>query len=168
MWRARMVVWCLFDFSKSSYFLSSRKTWYGLSSCEVGYTVQGVMLCVTCSGNCVHYGEVTQLVSEYKPFLFAVGGPAEKAGLKKNDVVISVNGQSVLHYSHRDVVSLIYHTETPGVWLSVCEPTQRSSLGENFGRSLGSFSMSQSTPILQRNMMEPRRTAYRDGPPPRY
>ena len=50
------------------------------------------------------------------PHLFAVGGLASspareryQAGLKKNDVVISVNGQSILHYSHQDVVSL---TET--------------------------------------------------------
>ena len=127
------------------------------------------MLCVTCSANCVVTLLLGKLVYiKYTPHLFAVGGPAEKAGLKKNDVVISVNGQSILHYSHQDVVSLIYHTETPGVWLSVCEPTQRSSHGGNCGRSLGHFSMSQSTPILQRNMVEPRRTGYRDGPPPRY
>ena len=103
---------------------------------------------------------------------FSIGGPAEKAGLKKNDVVISVNGRSVTHCSHKEVVGIIYHTQTPGVWLSVCEPSQKSSLGYEGGggrrRGLGNFSMSQSTPVLPRYTMEPRRNAYKDGPPPRY
>ena len=77
---------------------------------------------------------LSKLVYECTPYLFAVGGPAEKAGLRKNDIIISVNGQSILHYSHQDVVSLIHHTETPGVWLSVCEPTQRVR-GKSEGRS---------------------------------
>ena len=107
------------------------------------------------------------------------GGPAEKAGLKKDEVVISVNGQDVTQCSHQEVVSIISNTPTPGVWLTVCDPTQTAEprristdnrLGFNRVQSLGSLSsLSQSTPVIPRNMMDPRKPPYVDNsPPPKY
>ena len=44
---------------------------------------------------------LSKSVYEYTSYLFAVGGPAKKAGLKKNNVLISAHEPaSILHYSH--------------------------------------------------------------------
>lgn len=103
--------------------------------------------------------------------LLPPGGSAEKAGLKKNDVVIAVNGLSVTNFSHHDVVSIIHTTQSPGVWLQVCDPPtpSKSAYGNRFQSNLGHFSFSQSTPILDRTPSEPMRRAYINGDsPPRY
>ncbi|KAL5471520.1 hypothetical protein EMCRGX_G029643 [Ephydatia muelleri] len=83
------------------------------------------------------------------------GGAAERAGLRQSDIVVAVNGLSVVHLSHREVVSLINHTSGSSVWLSVCEPTNRPHHSQpghaHTGRKgLGNF-MSQSSPALPRN-----------------
>lgn len=108
------------------------------------------------------------------------GGPADRAGLKKDEIVIAVNGQDVTQCSHQEVVRIISNTPTPGVWLTVCDPSQtaeprqiqsnaiNSRLGFNRVQSLGSFSLSQSTPVIPRNMMDPRKPYTDDPPPPKY
>ena len=50
--------------------------------------------------------------THFNPFLFqvekiVVGSPAEAAGLKVRDFLISVNGKDVLECKHAQVVSLI-------------------------------------------------------------
>ncbi len=114
-----------------------------------------------------------------------VGGPAEKAGLKKDEVVIAVNGQDVTQCSHAEVVTIISNTPTPGVWLTVCDSNQTAeprqiqqqpSINNQLGfsrvqslGSIGSFSLSQSTPVIPRNIMEPRKPHFKDdSPPPKY
>lgn len=112
-------------------------------------------------------------------YLFAVGGPAERAGLKKQEVVVAVNGQDTTFLSHHDVVSIIFSTKTPGVWLTVCEGPESSApaphtpptggagsrLALNRVHSLGSYSMSQSTPVFPRNMTDSRYSTADDSPP---
>lgn len=100
---------------------------------------------------------------------FLVGGPADKAGLKTQEVVIAVNAQDTTELSHQEVVSIISNTKTPGVWLTVCEGPEDSTgrgqpsipalpqsinnrLGFNRVHSLGSISMS--TPMIPRNMTD--------------
>lgn len=79
------------------------------------------------------------------------------------------------------MVSIIFNTKTPGVWLTVCDGPQSSGQGQappnalpsgnrlGFTRvhSLGSFSMSQSTPVIPRNMTDsgPRYSSAEDSPP---
>ena len=115
----------------------------------------------------------------------STGGPAERAGLKKDEVVIAVNGQDVTQCSHAEVVTIISNTPTPGVWLTVCDSNQtaeprqiqqQSSINNHLGfsrvqslGSIGSFSLSQSTPVIPRNIMEPRKPHLTDdSPPPKY
>ena len=91
------------------------------------------------------------------PYSLPPGGAAERAGLRQNDIVVAVNGRSVVQLSHKEVVSLINHTSGSSVWLSVCEPTNRP---HHFrpshappGRSgLGNFRISQSSPALPRSI----------------
>ena len=110
------------------------------------------------------------------------GGPADRAGLKKNEVVVAVNNNDITNFSHQDVVGLIANNPSPGIWLTVCEPVEAPRMNvrhydtppqaPSFGRvsSLGTLSMSQSTPMINRgNFSEPRRIyANDDSPPPRY
>ena len=91
-----------------------------------------------------------------------------------------MNGQDTTNLSHHEVVTIIFNTKTPGVWLTVCEGPQSagtsvtpstnsitagSRLGINRVRSLGStLSVSYSTPSFPRSMAD-----YNDGgPPPKY
>ena len=121
-------------------------------------------------------------ISLYLCLVFVAGGPADRAGLKKQEFVIAVNGQSTLNCSHHEVVSIIFNTKTPGVWLTVCDGPQSSSQGQpplhalpsgnrlGFTRvhSLGSFSMSQSTPVIPRNMTDSPRYSSAEDSPPKY
>lgn len=109
------------------------------------------------------------------PLLFLPGGPAVRAGLQKDDIVLSVNGRDVRDYSHIDVVSLIANTPSPSVWLCVCDPPQRPYRQQSpaIRAGLGSFHMSQSSPALQRGMMDPsppnkRWGGYIHDSPPKY
>lgn len=95
--------------------------------------------------------------------------------MKKQEVVIAVNGQDTTDLSHHDVVSIIFNTKTPGVWLTVCEgpqssrtaytPPENTRLPVSRVHSLGSFSMSQSTPSFPRNMTDSRYSTADDSPP---
>ena len=91
-----------------------------------------------------------------------------------------MNGQDVTRCSHQEVVTIISNTPTPGVWLTVCDSNQTAEprqiqqqaidnrLGFTRVQSLGSFSLSQSTPIIPQNIMEPRKHYTDDSPPPKY
>ena len=96
-----------------------------------------------------------------------------------------MNGQDVTQCSHGEVVSIISSTPTPGVWLTVCDSNQTAEPRQiqqqpsvdnrlGFSRvqslgSIGSFSLSQSTPVIPRNIMEPRKPHFTDdSPPPKY
>ena len=74
------------------------------------------------------------------------GGPADRAGLKRQDVVTAVNAQDTTELVHHDVVSIIANTVTPGVWLTVCEGPEDNT-GHNqptnnrFGRGHSTASM---------------------------
>ena len=111
------------------------------------------------------------------------GGPAEKAGLKKDDIVLTVNGKDVTLIPHQDVVALISQTLTPGVWLKVCDSDHKSSIAyqstNGVGRSIQFAAMSQSTPNFPQGMMaggQKRRVGmggtsrglYIDDSPPKY
>ena len=110
----------------------------------------------------------------------STGGHADKAGLKKNDVVIAVNSSNTTNCSHQEVVSIIANNPTPSIWLTVCEPSESprpqlnsriyESSRTQFSRvqSLGSRSMSQSTPMIPRNIMDPRQMYTNDDSPPKY
>lgn len=113
-------------------------------------------------------------------FPYSVGGPADRAGLKKQEAVIAVNGHDTTDLSHHEVVSIIFNTKTPGVWLTVCEGPQSSDprtaptsynsfagsrLGFNRVQSLGSFS---STPVIPRNMTDSPRYSTAEDSPPKY
>ena len=63
-------------------------------------------------------------------FLFRAGGPADRAGLKTQEVVIAVNAQDTTELTHKEVVSIISNTKTQSVWLTVCERPENS-----FGRT---------------------------------
>ena len=77
------------------------------------------------------------------------GGPAQRAGLKKDDIVLTVNGFDVTIVDHQKVVNIISQTATAGVWLKVCDPDTKSP--SNLGnRNLGS--MSSSTPNFPRGL----------------
>ena len=108
------------------------------------------------------------------------GGPAEKASLKKNDIVLAVNGADVTGVPHQKVVNIISLTPSAGVWLKVCDPdtnSKSSFQSNNLGRS-SNFSMSSSTPNFPRGMPSvgsQRRTGVRGAggaiygePPPKY
>ena len=94
--------------------------------------------------------------------------------------MIAVNGQDITQCSHQEVVTIISNTQSPGVWLTVCDSNQTAEprqiqgniinnrLGLNRVQSLGSFSLSQSTPVIPRNMMDPRKPFTDDSPPPKY
>jgi hypothetical protein len=78
------------------------------------------------------------------------GGAAQRAGLKKDDIVLSVNGTDVRHFPHQKVVSLISQTPTAAVWLKVCDPDNKPPTG--LPQNLGAFgSMSNSTPNFPRS-----------------
>ena len=98
-----------------------------------------------------------------------VGGSADKAGLKTNEIVTAVNGRNIVNFTHTEVVSYIYNTTGPSVWLSVCEPANQELQKKPLGRGLGSSPMSQSTSALPRNFMEPKRpifeNPYENGSP---
>ena len=91
-----------------------------------------------------------------------------------------MNGQDVTQCSHQEVVTIISNTPTPGVWLTVCDSNQTAEprqilhpainnrLGFSRVQSLGSFSLSQSTPVIPREMMDPRKPYTDDSPPPKY
>lgn len=97
-----------------------------------------------------------------------------------------MNGQDVTQCSHTEVVTIISNTPTPGVWLTVCDSNQTAeprqiqqqpSISNQLGfsrvqslGSIGSFSLSQSTPVIPRNIMEPRKAPHftDDSPPPKY
>ena len=96
-----------------------------------------------------------------------------------------MNGQDVTQCSHAEVVTIISNTPTPGVWLTVCDSNQTAeprqiqqqpSISNQLGfsrvqslGSIGSFSLSQSTPVIPRNIMEPRKPHFTDDfPPPKY
>ena len=96
-----------------------------------------------------------------------------------------MNGQDVTQCSHAEVVSIISNTPTPGVWLTVCDSNQTAEPRQiqqqpavdnrlGFSRiqslgSIGSFSLSQSTPVIPRNIMDPRKPHFTDdAPPPKY
>ena len=80
------------------------------------------------------------------------------------------------------MVDIISRTKTPGVWLTVCEgpecldqtPSTLSGInrssGPGFNRvhSLGSFSISQSTPAFPRNMTDSSLRYVADDTPPKY
>ena len=95
------------------------------------------------------------------------GGPADRAGLKKNEVVVAVNNNDITNCSHQEVVGIIANNPSPSIWLTVCEPADsaRPHRGTNMGRvsSLGTLSMS--TPMVNSNYAEPRRYANDDSPP---
>ena len=58
--------------------------------------------------------------------------PAERAGLKCKDVIISVNDIPVEDLPHKDVVKLIENTPSTGVWLTVREPDSKSETPDGF------------------------------------
>lgn len=135
--------------------------------------------------SCMYCGEHKSRESDSLSLLLPTGGPAERAGLKKDEVVIAVNGQDVTQCSHAEVVSIISSTPTPGVWLTVCDSNQTAEPRQiqqqpavdnrlGFSRvqslgSIGSFSLSQSTPVIPRNIMDPRKPHFTDdSPPPKY
>ena len=58
--------------------------------------------------------------------------PAERAGLKCKDVIISVNDYPVEDLPHKDVVKLIENTPSTGVWLTVREADSKSETPDGF------------------------------------
>lgn len=58
--------------------------------------------------------------------------PAERAGLKCKDVIISVNDIPVEDLTHKEVVKLIENTPSTGVWLTVREPDSNSETPDGF------------------------------------
>lgn len=58
--------------------------------------------------------------------------PAERAGLKCKEVIISVNDYPVEDLSHKEVVKLIENTPSTGVWLTVREPDSKSETPDGF------------------------------------
>lgn len=97
-------------------------------------------------------GFISQRVLLLSTIFLCSGGPAEKAGLSKGDIVLSVNGTDVTVLSHHQVTNLIRQTKSRGVWLSVCEGTSNQS--NTPPRSLKN-SYSPSVPILN-NYHHPR------------
>ena len=127
------------------------------------------------------------LSSPLLPSLLPLGGPADRAGLKTQEVVIAVNAQDTTDLSHQEVVGIISNTKTAGVWLTVCEPTEQNNIGRvhpshpaiprsvndrlRFARvsslnSLSSFSIS--TPAIPRNMTDGRPKYSKDDGLPKY
>ena len=106
------------------------------------------------------------------------GGPAQKAGLKKDDIVLTVNGEDVTILPHQKVVNIISQTPAAGVWLKVCDPDAKTAFQANhLGRSPTFSSMSSSTPNFPRGL--PSRGSHRGSgmrgvggtvwePPPKY
>lgn len=122
-----------------------------------------------------------QLFSLYSLlFVFVgAGGPADKAGLKKQEVVIAVNGKDTTELSHHEVVSIISNTKSLGVWLTVCDGPQSSSssrtahtppnLISNERLSFGRVqSLGASTPVIPKNMTDGTRYSTADDSPPKY
>ena len=74
------------------------------------------------------------LLYEKPPIVGTVtpNSPAERAGLKCKDVIISVNDNSVEDLSHKDVVKLIENTPSTGVWLTVREADSKSETPDGF------------------------------------
>jgi len=62
------------------------------------------------------------------PLPLSPGGPADRAGLKTQEVVIAVNAQGTTDLSHQEVVSIISNTKTAGVWLTICDPTEQNNV----------------------------------------
>ena len=54
------------------------------------------------------------------------GGPADRVGLKSNNVILSVNGEAVDYLSHQTVADLIYKSPSSSVWLMVSESPEES------------------------------------------
>lgn len=93
----------------------------------------------------------TVTVTETVTCLFA-GGAADKAHLRKGDIVLSVNGQSVADFSHEQVTELIKTTKIRGVWLSVYETQSEYFDGGIAGStSLRAGHIYASTPVLSRH-----------------
>ena len=61
------------------------------------------------------------LYHNYHPFFPSLGGPADKAGLRKGEIVLTVAGKDVTRLSHREVTFLIRSNTDTAIWLSVCE-----------------------------------------------
>ena len=76
-----------------------------------------------------------------------VGGPANRANLKKGDIVLAVAGQDVTQMSHREVTAFIRAVKTSAVWLSICEDDQNSP-NTSLNSTFISKSMYASTPII--------------------
>jgi len=74
------------------------------------------------------------LLYEKPPIVGTVtpNSPAERAGLKCKEVIISVNDIPVEDLSHREVVKLIENTPSTGVWLTVREPDSQSETPDGF------------------------------------
>ena len=70
------------------------------------------------------------------------GGPADRAGLKSNNVILSVNGKPVDDLSHQSVADLIYKSRSSSVWLVVCESADESG---HFKTAIRSYSPNMST-----------------------
>ena len=82
------------------------------------------------------------------------GGPAVRAGLKRGDIILAVNGQDITKLSHKQVTALIRDTTELRVWLSVCESENYlSSADSSFSSSpqKGSY-IYASTPIINTDL----------------
>ncbi len=86
--------------------------------------------------------------------MFCSGGPADKAGLKKGDMVLAVNGEDITQISHKEVTSIIKSTKTQSVWLSVCESDEPNIMNSSLGTS-PQKSFFQSTPVIHSGANSP-------------
>ncbi|XP_019858446.1 PREDICTED: regulator of G-protein signaling loco-like [Amphimedon queenslandica] len=77
------------------------------------------------------------------------GGPADRAGLRKGEIVLNVAGKDVTRLSHKEVTLLIRCNTDTAIWLSVCEADEAPGLqSTSFMSSSPQKSFYSSTPIL--------------------